>query len=80
VCLVVDHVRVQASWEKSRELEDRASAVNYLRFRLTPKEAAHLREKKHEARVEMVIDHPVYGARAVLSPATLASLAEDLVE
>src|ERR1700730_18397906 len=46
VALVVDGERVGAQWEKTRELEDRASAVNYLRFSLSPKAAAHLRERK----------------------------------
>ena len=35
--LVVDGEKVPARWEKTRELEDRASAVNYLRFSLSPK-------------------------------------------
>src|SRR6202167_6826385 len=34
VALVVDGKRIGAKWEKARELEDRASAVNYLRFSL----------------------------------------------
>jgi len=80
VALVVDGERVPAKWEKTRELEDRASAVNYLRFCLSAKGAAHLREKKKDARVEMLVDHPVYAAKVALSPATLASLAEDLVD
>ncbi len=78
VALVVDGEKIAASWEKSRELEDRASAVNYLRFSLSPKAAAHLRAKKKDARLELVVDHPVYAARASFSPATAASLAEDL--
>src|ERR1700730_1961873 len=60
VALVVDGERQPATWERSRELEDRASAVNYLRFPLTPRAVAHLRERKKDARVEMVIDHPVH--------------------
>jgi hypothetical protein len=80
VALVVDGERVPAGWEKSRELEDRASAVNYLRFSLSPRAAAHLREKTKDARLEIVIDHPVYRAKASLSPLTAASLAEDLNE
>ena len=80
VALVVDGERIPATWEKSRELEDRASAVNYLRFPLSPKAAAHLREKKKDARLELVIDHPIYRATTAFSPATAASLAEDLAE
>ncbi len=80
VALVVDGEKTPAKWEKTRELEDRASAVNYLRFSLTPKAATYLRETKKNARLEMVIDHPVYAANAPLSPATAASLADDLLE
>jgi hypothetical protein len=80
VALLVDGEKTPARWEKTRELEDRASAVNYLRFSLSPKGAAHVRTEKKSARLEIVIDHPAYAARATLSPTTVASLAEDLVE
>jgi Protein of unknown function (DUF3501) len=80
VALVVDGERIPAKWEKGRELEDRASAVNYLRFSLSPKAAAHVREKKKDARLEMVIDHPVYKASALFAPGTAASLADDLTD
>jgi hypothetical protein len=78
VALVVDGAKHPATWDPARELEDRTSAVHYLRFPLGAKSAAHIREKTKDARVEIVIDHPVYSVRAVLSPATLLSLAEDL--
>jgi hypothetical protein len=80
VALLVDGERISATWEKSRELEGRASAVNYLRFALSPKAAAHLRAEKKAARVELLVDHPVYSAKVTLPPVTLASLAEDLAE
>jgi hypothetical protein len=80
VALVVDGERIPASWEASRELEDRASAVNYLRFSLSPKAAAYLRAQKKDARLEMLIDHPNYAAKVAFSPVTSASLAEDLSE
>jgi hypothetical protein len=80
VALVVDGERIGAKWEKTRELEDRASAVNYLRFSLSSTAAAHLLAKRRDARVDLLVDHPVYAATATLSPATLASLAEDLDE
>jgi hypothetical protein len=80
VALMVDGEKTPATWEKTRELEDRASAVNYLRFTLSPKAASHLREKTKDARLEMVIDHPAYAASASFSPTTAASLAEDLAE
>ncbi|MFI5413861.1 MAG: DUF3501 family protein [Candidatus Lutacidiplasmatales archaeon] len=80
VALVVDGERIPAKWEKTRELEDRASAVNYLRFSLSPEGAAHVREKKKDARLEMVIDLPIYTAKVTFTPATAASLADDLSE
>jgi hypothetical protein len=79
VALVVDGEKRPAVWEPSRELEDRTSAVHYLRFPLGAKAAAHIRDKKKGARVELVVDHPVYSVRATLSPSTLASITEDLV-
>lgn len=78
VALLVNGEKVPARWEKTRELEDRASAVNYLRFSLSPKGANHVRAKTKDARVEMVIDHPVYAAKVAFSPATLLSLSQDL--
>ncbi|HEY2513627.1 MAG TPA: DUF3501 family protein [Polyangiaceae bacterium] len=80
VALLVDGERISATWEKSRELETRASAVNYLRFPLSKRALAHVLEKKKDARIEVLVDHPEYAARAKLSPATAASLAEDLAE
>jgi hypothetical protein len=77
VALVVDGKRVDAIWEKSREIEDRASAVNYVRFALGPDAAKHVREQGKDARVEMIVDHPAYPVRVAVPPATLASLAED---
>jgi hypothetical protein len=80
VALIVDGEKIPATWEKIRELPDRASAVNYLRFPLTTLAAAHLRKNAKAARVEMAVDHPVYSAKAVLPPQMVASLAEDLME
>jgi hypothetical protein len=78
VALVVDGSKHPATWDAARELEDRTSAVHYLRFPLGAKSAGHIREKKKDARVEIVVDHPVYSVRAALSPATLTSIFEDL--
>ena len=80
VALIVDGEKHPATWDPTRELEDRTSAVHYLRFPLGAKSAAHIREKKKDAHVELAIDHPVYGVRTTLTPATLISLAEDLLE
>jgi hypothetical protein len=80
VALAVDGEKTPATWEKTRELEDRASAVNYLRFSLSANAAAHIRAKRKDARLAMVIDHPAYAASVSFSPATAESLAEDLAE
>jgi hypothetical protein len=80
VAVVVDGERCNATWDPTRELEDQTSAVHYLKFPLTPKAARHLREHGKDAKVEALIDLPLYEARAALPPATVASLAEDLRE
>jgi hypothetical protein len=77
IALVVDGERIGATWEKSRELEDTASAVNYVKFALGPKAEAHLREQKKNAKVAMVVDHPDYQVTVPVPPQTLASLVED---
>ena len=72
----------RATWEKARELEDRASAVHYLHFSLSPKAAAPSAREEEDARGSTsLVDHPAYAARATLSRRRpLASLAEDLDE
>lgn len=78
VALVVDGETCAATWDPTRELEDRASAVHYLKFPLSPAAEKHLREERRNARVALVVELDVYRQRATLAPATLASLAEDL--
>jgi hypothetical protein len=80
VMVVVDGERAPAKWDPSRELPERTSAVHYLKFALSEKSATHLRTAKKDAKVELIVDHGAYQARAVLSPATVASLADDLAE
>jgi hypothetical protein len=65
-------------WEEARVLDDRASAVLYLKFPLTAAAAEAMRSGKAPA--TLVVDHAAYKARAEIAPATLASLAEDLRE
>lgn len=76
VALVVDGHKFAATFDPSRVLSERASAVLYVKFALSPsaRQAIHARR----ASVSLVIDHPAYDARASLSAATLASLADDL--
>ena len=56
-------------------VEDRTTAVHYLKVRLPSAAVALLKERRAAA---LVVTHPRYEARAELSPATLAKLAEDL--
>ncbi len=68
---------VRASFEAGRSDGARISAVQFVRFRLTPEERAGLLGAG-SARLEL--RHPGYEASVVLSPATLASLRGDLAE
>ena len=77
IALVVGGARSPASWEPSRELEDRASAVLYVKFALPPAAIEALRTR--DAPVELVVEHAAYAARITLPALTVASLAEDLV-
>jgi len=74
--LVIDGEHVPAEFEPGHAREDRISAVHYVRFVLTPEQRRKLADS--EAPVEVVIDHPGYSARAVLSSDTRAALAADL--
>jgi hypothetical protein len=78
VALVVDGERLPATWDESRVLPDRASAVLYLKFPLSAKAALALRARKAPA--EIAIDHPAYEAHAPLGPETMLALAGDLEE
>ncbi|HEU5055704.1 MAG TPA: DUF3501 family protein [Kofleriaceae bacterium] len=75
---VVLHVgphAIRAEFEEGRATEDRISAVQYTRFRLSPEAIAALRTPGTEVVVE--IDHPVYRHRARASDEMRASLASD---
>lgn len=66
---------IPARFEEGRSKEDKISAVQYVRFALDQEARRTFAEG---APAELVIDHPNYKARAVLSPESRASLAEDL--
>ncbi|MEO8877760.1 MAG: DUF3501 family protein [Polyangiaceae bacterium] len=68
----------KGKWDEARVLEDRASAVLYMKFPLTPAAAEALKSGSGSA--VLVVDHAAYQARADIAKATLASLAEDLRE
>lgn len=66
---------VRAEFEPGRATEDRISAVQYTRYRLSPAVIAALRTPGTEVSIE--IDHPIYRHRTRATEAMRASLAED---
>jgi hypothetical protein len=75
---VVLHVgphALRAAFEPGRSDGERISAVQYLRFPLTP--AARMALFQPETLVTLEIDHPNYQHRTVCGPETRASLAAD---
>jgi hypothetical protein len=77
VHLVVGNVKTTASFQRSPgEEPTRLPAVNYVLFRAGRDAASKLRDKTVPAAIE--IDHPKYGAQAVLSLGIRHALAEDL--
>lgn len=74
----VDGERAKGIVSPSRLLEDRASAVIYLKFRLSP--AAANRIRAGEAKVAVGVEHAAYNARAELSADIKRALADDLRE
>lgn len=76
LALVVEGERMAAKWDPARVLPDRASAVIYAKFPLSFGAADALHRKR--GKVELIVDHPAYAARAPLGPEVVESLAEDL--
>lgn len=76
--IVVDGESCAGKWDEARVLDDRASAVLYLKFPLTNSASAALKTGK--AKASLVVGHAAYDARTEISAQTLASLAEDLRE
>lgn len=67
---------IPGHFEEGRSKEDKISAVQYVRFAL---DDGARRAFLEGAPAALVIDHPNYQARAVLSAESRQSLAEDLV-
>jgi hypothetical protein len=78
VHLEVGPHRVPGLFEAGHSDEERGkiSAVHFVRFPLPPAARRILRQ----AEVALVVEHPYERARAVLTPATQTSLADDLEE
>jgi hypothetical protein len=78
VSLEIAGERFPATFEPGRSREDKISAVQYVRFPVSPEGVAKLRTPGTP--VEIAIDHPRYRARTRLSEEQRRSIAEDLCE
>ncbi len=76
VALLVDGERFAATFDPTRVLPDRASAVLYVKFPLSAPAGDAIRARRGS--VSLTVDHPAYGAEVTLGADVLASLAEDL--
>lgn len=74
----VDGERAKGTVSPARLLEDRASAVIYLKFQLSPAAANRIREG--QATVAVGVEHAAYNARTELTADLKRALAEDLRE
>jgi hypothetical protein len=77
VFLKVGAQSIQARFEEGRSKDDKISAVQYVRF---PIDEAAKRAFLAGGPAELIIDHPNYQARAVLSRDSVAALAQDMVD
>ena len=68
--------RINARFETGHSREDRISAVQYVKFPFTAAQRAELAGSAGEA--ALVVEHPGYAGRAVLTPGLRAELARDL--
>jgi hypothetical protein len=75
LCIGTDF-SIPAVFEPGRSTEDNLSAVQYIRFPLSPEARAAFRDERQDA--VLVINHPHYQARALLSPEVRRSLAAEL--
>ncbi len=68
---------VPAVFLEGQEADDKISAVQYVRFPVGQGE--DVRKAVETGPVSVVVDHPAYGASAVLGPETREELARDLL-
>lgn len=64
-----------ADEDLERSTDDKTSAVHFLRFELTPD---HVQAMRRGADVRLGVDHPKYGAEAILTAEARAALIADL--
>lgn len=76
VCLRVGGAAFRAHFEPGRSTAEKLSAVQYVRFRLSPEAVADFVSGGVE--IELTIDHPDYQASTTLDAHQRASLAADL--
>lgn len=76
VSIEVDGVAAPARGKRDGSMEDRTTAVHYLKVDLPAEAQAAIKAKK--ATVSLLVAHPRYAVKAPLGRATLAKLAEDL--
>lgn len=67
--------RPEGDVERTRESDNKASAVHFFHFDLSADDIA--KWKSGEGQVMLVIDHPSYGHAALISPETRAFLARE---
>ncbi|WP_437551273.1 DUF3501 family protein [Sorangium sp. So ce367] len=76
VSIEVDGVAARALGKREGSMEDRTTAVHYLKADLPAEAQAAIKARK--ATVSLIVGHPRYAVRAPLGRATLEKLAEDL--
>ncbi|MGK3996036.1 DUF3501 family protein [Sorangium sp. So ce1024] len=76
VSLEVDGVAARAAGKRDGSMEDRTTAVHYLKVDLPAEAQAAIKARK--AAASIVVAHPRYTVKAPLGRATLDKLAEDL--
>lgn len=77
VALKLGEDRIPGEFDEAQFEEDRISAVQYVRFRLTPEQSDRL--SRGDGELFVVIDHPNYSHRAWVNDAVRASLQADVV-
>jgi hypothetical protein len=76
VALLVDEDRFAATFDPTRVLPDRASAVLYVKFPLSKPAIEAVRTRRGSVR--LIIGHPAYEATTTLGADVLASLSDDV--
>lgn len=75
LALVIDGESIKAQFEEGRSTDEKLSTVHYIRFELTPKQVAQLKDPSVEASLEF--DHPNYQHRQSIPPEVREELAKD---